>query len=123
MKHNLGYNLSISAELPTCAIFDFFYRLPSTTHYITSNKGQPYGIPAHYNAADHPPVKLRHHNHRLVTIATNLNSINFGLFSSDQSETQRKRRSKNRLSNRRSTGYVSQDMVEEAIRMGANGSE
>lgn len=42
---------------------------------------------------------------------------------SDQSETQRKRRSKNRLSNRRSTGYIPPEMVEEALKMGDQTSQ
>lgn len=41
------------------------------------------------------------------------------IFSSDLSETQRKRRSKNRLSNRKSTGYVTEAEVEAALKMGA----
>ncbi|KAJ8922132.1 hypothetical protein NQ315_004066 [Exocentrus adspersus] len=62
-----------------------------------------YGVPENYNPADHPPVKLRNHSR------------------TDQSETERKRRSKNRLSNRRSTGFISSDMVEEASKLGPNG--
>ncbi|KAL1517890.1 hypothetical protein ABEB36_001595 [Hypothenemus hampei] len=73
------------------------WRLPDS---MINNKLQAYGIPENYNPDDHPPVRMRQHNH------------------SDQSETQRKRRSKNRLSNRRSTGYVPQEIVEEALSMG-----
>ncbi|XP_066256154.1 uncharacterized protein [Euwallacea similis] len=76
------------------------WRLSNETNAIMSNKVHDYGIPTNYNPADHPPVRLRQHNH------------------SDQSETQRKRRSKNRLSNRRSTGFVHPEMVEEAVKMG-----
>ncbi|ENN83219.1 hypothetical protein HUJ04_013601 [Dendroctonus ponderosae] len=79
---------------------DFPTRLPDDINAIMSNKVQNYGIPSNYDPADHPPVRLRHNHH------------------CDQSETQRKRRSKNRLSNRRSTGYVSPEMVEEALKMG-----
>ncbi|CAH2013131.1 unnamed protein product [Acanthoscelides obtectus] len=61
-----------------------------------------YSLPENYNPADHPPVKMRNHN------------------CSDMSETQRKRRSRNRLSNRRSTGYVTGDVLEEALKMGSN---
>ncbi|XP_018566459.1 uncharacterized protein LOC108907317 [Anoplophora glabripennis] len=67
------------------------------------NTKSQYGVPENYNPADHPPVKMRNHNN------------------SDQSETQRKRRSKNRLSNRRSTGFVSSDTVEEASKLGPDG--
>ncbi|KAG5876564.1 hypothetical protein JTB14_037247 [Gonioctena quinquepunctata] len=63
-----------------------------------------YGIPDNYNPDEHPPVRMR-------------NNPNF-----DKSETQRKRRSKNRLSNRRSTGFVSPEEVDEAGRMGTNDS-
>ncbi|XP_074035090.1 uncharacterized protein isoform X2 [Leptinotarsa decemlineata] len=58
-------------------------------------------IPNGYNPDEHPPVKMRN-NHN-----------------TDKSETQRKRRSKNRLSNRRSTGFVSPELVEEALSMGS----
>lgn len=44
------------------------------------------------------------------------------IFSSDRSETQRKRRSKNRLSNRKSTGYVTEAEAEAALKMGPDGS-
>ncbi|XP_072400105.1 uncharacterized protein [Diabrotica undecimpunctata] len=62
-----------------------------------------YGIPENYNPEEHPAVKLRNQSN------------------ADRSETQRKRRSKNRLSNRRSTGFVSPDIVEEALKMGPEG--
>nr|XP_023024589.1 uncharacterized protein LOC111512673 [Leptinotarsa decemlineata] len=47
-------------------------------------------IPNGYNPDEHPPVKMRN-NHK----------------------------SKNRLSNRRSTGFVSPELVEEALNMGS----
>ncbi|XP_050308925.1 uncharacterized protein LOC126745215 [Anthonomus grandis grandis] len=75
-------------------------RLPENGNPIMESKNPNYGIPANYNPADHPPVKMRQHNHH------------------DQNETQRKRRSKNRLSNRRSTGYVPPELMEEAMQMG-----
>ncbi|KAJ8954903.1 hypothetical protein NQ318_016843 [Aromia moschata] len=71
---------------------------------MISNRNQ-YGLPENYNPAEHPPVKLRSHT------------------SSDQSETQRKRRSKNRLSNRRSTGYVPPEVVDEALKLGSDVKE
>lgn len=73
------------------------------TENVTPCRTQ-YGVPENYNPADHPAVKLRNHSN------------------TDRSETQRKRRSKNRLSNRRSTGFVNQEMVEEALMMGPNGT-
>ncbi|EFA01064.1 hypothetical protein TcasGA2_TC003982 [Tribolium castaneum] len=39
----------------------------------------------------------------------------------DASETQRKKRARNRLSNRRSTGYVFEEQVDEAFKMGPAG--
>ncbi|KAJ3660857.1 hypothetical protein Zmor_005286 [Zophobas morio] len=41
----------------------------------------------------------------------------------DTSETQRKKRARNRLSNRRSTGFVSEDQVKAAMEMGAEGDK
>ncbi|KAK9882281.1 hypothetical protein WA026_020389 [Henosepilachna vigintioctopunctata] len=62
-------------------------------------------MPANYNPADYPPVKMRNRKD-----------------STDLSETQRKRRSKNRLSNRRSTGVnYSAETIEEALAMGPHG--
>ncbi|CAG9761733.1 unnamed protein product [Ceutorhynchus assimilis] len=79
----------------------YMSRLPAADISMSNDKTQNnYGLPENYNPADHPPVKFRQHSH------------------TDQSETQRKRRSKNRLSNRRSTGYVPPEVVEEAIKMG-----
>ncbi|CAH1371884.1 unnamed protein product [Tenebrio molitor] len=39
----------------------------------------------------------------------------------DASETQRKKRAKNRLSNRRSTGFVFEDEIEAAMKLGPEG--
>ncbi|CAH1113141.1 unnamed protein product [Psylliodes chrysocephalus] len=73
------------------------------TESVMSYRNQ-YGVPENYNPAEHPAVRLRNHSN------------------ADRSETQRKRRSKNRLSNRRSTGYVNAELVEEAFQMGPNGN-
>ncbi|CAG9864660.1 unnamed protein product [Phyllotreta striolata] len=69
----------------------------------TTTARNHYGIPENYNPADHPEVKFRNHSNV------------------DRSEAQRKRRSKNRLSNRRSTGYVNADVLEAAMKMGPDG--
>ncbi|XP_060519552.1 uncharacterized protein LOC132697859 isoform X2 [Cylas formicarius] len=82
-----------------------FSRLADNVYERMSAKTRQYQVPEDFDPADHPPVKMRHGNHN-----------------ADQSETQRKRRSKNRLSNRRSTGYVSPELVEEALHMGPSHS-
>ncbi|KAJ8975582.1 hypothetical protein NQ317_013084 [Molorchus minor] len=81
-------------------------RLPHESSSDMMTTKNQYGLPESYNPADHPPVKLRNHQS-----------------SCDQSETQRKRRSKNRLSNRRSTGYVPSGLIDEALKMGPDSNE
>ncbi|CAG9824321.1 unnamed protein product [Phaedon cochleariae] len=79
-------------------------RLSHESRETMSCMTNQYQVPADYNPDEHPPVRMRNHTN------------------ADRSETQRKRRSKNRLSNRRSTGFVNPEMVDEAMKMGACGT-
>ncbi|KAF7265997.1 hypothetical protein GWI33_020729 [Rhynchophorus ferrugineus] len=67
----------------------------------TQQPKQKYGLPENFNSAEHPHVIMRSRSKEI-----------------DHSEAQRKRRSKNRLSNRRSTGFVSAEQIDEALAMG-----
>lgn len=86
--------------------YKYRIRFPDDTQSIPGAKQQQYGLPTNFNISEHPPVVMRVKSHR----------------DSDQSETQRKRRSRNRLSNRRSTGYVTPEQIEEAKNMGESGT-
>ncbi|RZB39388.1 hypothetical protein BDFB_010247, partial [Asbolus verrucosus] len=66
-------------------------------------------------------------NHKTYRVAENCKTSSFpevqlrNKSPTDTSETQRKKRAKNRLSNRRSTGFVFENEVEEALKMGPAG--
>lgn len=74
-------------------------------------------------SSTYPEVHFR--NKRCVSFqSTRNNWIIYDNFStSDNSETQRKKRAKNRLSNRRSTGFVFEEDIEAALKMGTGASD